>query len=114
MNDFQSSLAAGTGGSAFTTEEGIKLFTLQRKTEQENRKKELLFYQGKNIDPGATSSAPLYGLPTVFCTDSQQFLCSWCNRYGLSKEDRKRLTRFSLPLLESSELKYSGCSRQTC
>jgi len=77
MADF---MAAQNNGKAFTTEEGLNLFRLQRSQEIQNRKKELLFYQGKTTS--LEDNSPLYGIPTVFCVDTQQFLCSWCNRCG--------------------------------
>ena len=62
MADF---MAAQNNGKAFTTEEGLNLFRLQRSQEIQNRKKELLFYQGKTTSLEDNSDCLLRGHPAI-------------------------------------------------
>ena len=50
---------------------------------------------------------PLFGLPTVYCQDTGQFMCAWCNKLALREKDRKKLTRYSIPLVESPPLRFA-------
>lgn len=99
-------------GTVYSVEEGLRFLQSQRKTMAKEKRDEIMYYGGWKQDQLA--KPPVFGLPTVYCVNTKQFLCSWCNRHGLSDEARKAYTRFSLPLVLSSTLRYSGCARQTC
>mmetsp|Transcript_4742 Transcript_4742/g.11995 ORF Transcript_4742/g.11995 Transcript_4742/m.11995 type:complete len:586 (+) Transcript_4742:46-1803(+) len=94
----------------YSTEEGLKLTLAKKKIEAREKEKERQMYAGKRKEKEA---APMHNSPTVLCEDTRQYLCSWCNRHALGPKG-KGYTRISIPLIPSSQMRYSGCARQVC
>ena len=69
---------------------------------------EMRMYASKDF---TVQKAPIYNFPSVYCEDTKQYLCTWCNANALG-EDSKKYTRISIPLIPSSDMRYSGCARQ--
>ena len=56
--------------------------------------------RAQRCDLDGSRRPPLFGLPTVYCQDTGQFMCAWCNKFALREKDRKKLTRYSIPLVK--------------
>jgi hypothetical protein len=66
----------------------------------------------KALQAGDVSKVPKtqYGYPEVFCPETDEFLCKWCARHRLKREN----TRFVLPMVSASQLRFTGSARQEC
>ena len=103
---------ADVAGVASDSQEAYNLLKNEKAQQAKGREREILYFAGKLHDD--SKRPPLFGIPTVFCQDTNQFLCAWCNKHALREKDRKSLTRYAIPLVQSSALRYSGCARQQC
>ena len=103
---------ADVAGVASDSQEAYNLLKNEKAQRAKGREREILYFAGKLHDD--SKRPPLFGIPTVFCQDTNQFLCAWCNKHALREKDRKSLTRYAIPLVQSSALRYSGCARQQC
>ena len=90
---------------AYSEDQGLELIRHERKVMIAEKKKEVLYYSGQLMQQELGDGGgrpPLFGLPTVYCTDTEQFLCAWCNKHALREKDRKGLVRYAMPLVSSA------------
>ena len=70
----------------------------EKRAQMAAKKREVLLYSGALKNSGV-GRPPLFGLPTVYCADTEQFMCAWCNKHALRAKDRKGLVRYVIPLV---------------
>lgn len=93
----------------YSAAEGVNLISKRQEILAREREREFSMYATK--DMGGVEKAPIYNFPSVYCEDTKQYLCTWCNANALG-QDSKKYTRISIPLIPSSDMRYSGCARQ--
>jgi hypothetical protein len=90
---------------AYSEDQGLELLRHEKKVMIAEKKKEVLYYSGRLMKQDSLDDSgrpPLFGLPTVYCADTEQFLCAWCNKHALREKDRKGLVRYAMPLVSSA------------
>jgi len=90
---------------AYSEDQALQLVRHEKKVMIAEKKKEVLYYSGQLMQQELGDGGgrpPLFGLPTVYCTDTEQFLCAWCNKHALREKDRKGLVRYAMPLVSSA------------
>jgi hypothetical protein len=93
---------------AYSEDQGLELIRHEKKVMIAEKKKEVLYYSGRLMkqDLDGSGRPPLFGLPTVYCADTEQFLCAWCNKHALREKDRKGLVRYAMPLVTCTICMY--------
>mmetsp|Transcript_10160 Transcript_10160/g.19867 ORF Transcript_10160/g.19867 Transcript_10160/m.19867 type:complete len:589 (+) Transcript_10160:54-1820(+) len=99
----------------WNVEEGLKKVGKKKEIIAREKARELASYAQPG-DKGQLKEkikAPIYNFPSVYCEDTSQYLCSWCSHHALGPSGRS-MTKIAIPLIPSSEMRYSGCARQAC
>ena len=89
----------GKLSAAFSEEQGFKLLKSEERYKKLAKREEVLHYSG--ILTSGTKRPPLFGMPSIFCHDTGEFLCAWCSKNALRPSDRKSLTKTAIPVVRA-------------
>ena len=111
--DYISDLRGGTGEDAAAREIWNNAVDGDANEQRENMQtRAQLADMRRALQAGNVSNVAKaqYGYPEVFCPETDEFLCKWCAKHRLNREN----TRFVLPMVSGWQLRFTGSARQEC